>query len=76
MEAENLEERQAIVMRMIEVMIVLQDLNNFNGVLEIVSALNSAPVHRLEHTMGSITGKLKKAFDEVKEMSADRHFKK
>ncbi|KAL5007967.1 hypothetical protein ScPMuIL_013548 [Solemya velum] len=74
-EAENIEERMNIVCRIIEIMCVFQELNNFNGVLEIVSAIESAPVHRLEHTFADLPNKFLKAFNEAKELNAD-HFKK
>ena len=29
---------------------VFQEFNNFNGILEVVSAVNSSPIYRLQHT--------------------------
>ncbi|KAK3094148.1 hypothetical protein FSP39_024725, partial [Pinctada imbricata] len=70
---ENLDERVAIMNRILEIMIVFQELNNFNGVLAVVSAIHSASVHRLEHTYDEV--KYKRNFEEAKELNSER-FKK
>ncbi|XP_060042870.1 son of sevenless homolog 1 isoform X3 [Erinaceus europaeus] len=74
-ETENLEERVAVVNRIIEILQVFQELNNFNGVLEVVSAMNSSPVYRLDHTFEQIPSRQRKILEEAHELSED-HYKK
>lgn len=49
-DCDNFEERVAVMMRVVEIMVMFHELNNFNGVFEVSSALASAAVHRLELT--------------------------
>ncbi|XP_066552603.1 son of sevenless homolog 1 [Amia ocellicauda] len=74
-ETENLEERASVVARIIEILQVFQELNNFNGVLEVVSAMNSSPVYRLDHTFEQIPSRQRKILEEAHELSED-HYKK
>ncbi|CAG9857556.1 unnamed protein product [Phyllotreta striolata] len=73
-EAENFEERVAIVNRIIEIMICLNDINNFNGVLAIVSTLGSASVYRLHLTFAALNQQNRKALEECRK--SDDHLKK
>ncbi|EAT47730.1 AAEL001165-PA [Aedes aegypti] len=74
-EAENFDERVAMASRAIEVMMVLQDLNNFNGVLSIVSAFQGAAVHRLKLTLEEIPKSYQRVLAECRELN-NSHFKK
>uniref|UniRef100_A0A671X6M4 Son of sevenless homolog 2 (Drosophila) n=1 Tax=Sparus aurata TaxID=8175 RepID=A0A671X6M4_SPAAU len=74
-ETMNLEERVAVMSRVIEILQVFQELNNFNGVLEVVSAINSVPVYRLDHTFEAIPERKRRVLEDAVELSQD-HFKK
>ncbi|KXJ14446.1 Son of sevenless-like 1 [Exaiptasia diaphana] len=75
LEMANLEERVAVLSRIIDILYVFQELNNFNGILEVVSALNSSPIYRLQHTFAELSAKQQKILDEAKELTSD-HYKK
>ena len=78
LEAENLQERVATVARILEMMVVFMELNNFNGVLEVAAAMTSAPIYRLKHTLQRVAQEHRhvwRSWQEANELS-DNHFRK
>lgn len=71
--ARNFEERVAMLNRAIEVMMVLSELNNFNGVISVVSALESAPVFRLKHTLKAINERYRLFAGECRELLSQNY---
>ncbi|EFN63411.1 Protein son of sevenless [Camponotus floridanus] len=68
-DAQNFKERVAIVLRAIEIMVGLQDLNNFNGVLAIFSALESASVFWLKFSVQQLSIELQEALTKARQLS-------
>lgn len=64
-----------MVTRAIEVMVVLLELNNFNGVLSVVSAMGDASIHRLHHTFAGVSARYRNYLEECRELS-HHHFKR
>uniref|UniRef100_A0A1A9Z448 Protein son of sevenless n=1 Tax=Glossina pallidipes TaxID=7398 RepID=A0A1A9Z448_GLOPL len=74
-EADNYEERVAMVTRAIEVMMVMLELNNFNGILSISAAMSSASVYRLKLTFQGLPARYEKFLEECRELN-DGHLQK
>lgn len=73
MEAENFEERVAMVTRAIEVMMVLYDLNNFDGVVAVVASLGKNGVYRLQWTFKGIPERHRSFLDECRKLSDENY---
>ena len=75
-ETPNLQERGDVVMYFFEVLRELRALNNFNGVMELVSALQNATITRLKFTFAELSSKRLKLLEEcAAQMSQERNFK-
>lgn len=55
--------------RVIEVMMVLSELNNFNGVLSVASALGSAAIYRLQFTLKSLSERYRSFLHECDDLN-------
>eukprot|EP00042_Codosiga_hollandica_P048046 m.531087 g.531087 ORF g.531087 m.531087 type:complete len:1223 (-) comp57575_c0_seq2:122-3790(-) len=74
-ELQHHQERVECLSMFIEIMRELLQLNNFNGVMEIYSALDSSAIRRLKFTWAEIPAKRKKTFDECGQlMTREKNF--
>ena len=75
LDTKNLEERQAIMNRILEIMVAFQDINNFNGMFAITAVMESASIHRLQKTKDGIRKELSHKLQEVLSLSEKHHSK-
>lgn len=68
----NPRKRASVVRQFIRVAAMCLELNNFNGVLEIISGLNNAMVQRLKKTWKAIPSKLLAKFEELETLMDSR----
>eukprot|EP00911_Craspedida_sp_UC1_P000321 UC1_evm3s244 len=71
-ETSDLQERAEVYSLLLEVVFEFKQLNNFNGIMEITSALNSSSTKRLRHTLAEVFPKRMRKFEKINEMTADK----
>lgn len=62
---EKLADRAKIVSKFIEIAVHLNKLNNYAGVLQIISGLSNSSVHRLRETWALVSSNLRKNYEEL-----------
>eukprot|EP00007_Cunea_sp_BSH-02190019_P007766 CAMPEP_0174239598 /NCGR_PEP_ID=MMETSP0417-20130205/15360_1 /TAXON_ID=242541 /ORGANISM="Mayorella sp, Strain BSH-02190019" /LENGTH=1141 /DNA_ID=CAMNT_0015318559 /DNA_START=130 /DNA_END=3555 /DNA_ORIENTATION=- len=63
----KLKSRVALLTKFIAIAEQLMELNNFNGLIEVISGINSSPVRRLKLTWAELDPPVKKLFDTLEE---------
>uniref|UniRef100_A0A7S4PFG4 Ras-GEF domain-containing protein n=1 Tax=Paramoeba aestuarina TaxID=180227 RepID=A0A7S4PFG4_9EUKA len=61
----TLEGRVSTLKKFIDLMEALQALNNFNGMMEVLSGVNSSSVRRMKKTFSSLDAEYTKKFDKI-----------
>lgn len=73
---DNLKSRAAIYERVIMLAQHLEKMNNFNGVKEVLAALQSSSVYRLKRTQEAVSGKYTKIYENLMKLtSIEMNFK-
>nr|CAD2176560.1 unnamed protein product [Meloidogyne enterolobii] len=72
-ETESLDERAEMFSRVLEIMFVFEELNNFNGLIAFFSALNCQPVYRLEESKSRLEKEKKSWYDRFVQLCGDGH---
>lgn len=75
-EAQNFEERVGMFTRIVDILMVFQELNNFNGMMEIIGAINSSPIFRLKLTQEELQKKSPNRYQALRdamELTDDGH---
>jgi len=71
-QADNLKNRTTMIEKFIQIAQQFLELNNFNGVMEVLAGLQSAAVHRLKKTWAGVKKKSNEKFDEFKTLMSNR----
>jgi RasGEF domain len=68
LEQKDLQQRASLLKRFIKAAEQLRDMNNLNGVMEIVAGLNSSPIFRLKLTWKEVPSRLMKVYNDLNEL--------
>ncbi|KAH7730361.1 RasGEF domain-containing protein [Aphelenchoides avenae] len=73
-ETESLEERVAMFARVLEIMVVFEELNNFNGVVAFYSALAHSAIFRLKESQKRLDKEKKDWYDRFVKLCSDKRW--
>ena len=71
-ETENFEERAAVLQRILEIMVALHELNNFNGLLAINAAMQASSIYRLQATKDRMPNNLQNELEKFRAYPENR----